>query len=101
MRGLPGGSSLARVLAERLGTRNRKRLPPLTIDGILAWADAHQRRTGTWPHLQSGAVHESPGETWNAADSALKQGLRGLPGGSSLHLLLLEHGRKTKRERRR
>jgi hypothetical protein len=34
-RGLPGGSSLAQLLAEELGARNRTSLPPLTMEKIL------------------------------------------------------------------
>jgi hypothetical protein len=63
-RGLPGGSSLAQLLATRRGRRNRKRLPPLTEAQILAWADAHHRRSGRWPSDRSGAVADCPGETW-------------------------------------
>src|SRR4051812_41070329 len=40
-RGLPGGSSLAQLLAERRGYRNRKQLPPFTVRQILARADAY------------------------------------------------------------
>jgi hypothetical protein len=27
---------------------------PLTVEQILAWADAHKARTGTWPTRRSG-----------------------------------------------
>ena len=50
-RGLPGGSSLARLLAEKRGVRNRRFPPRLTVKQILAWADAHHKRTGTWPSV--------------------------------------------------
>jgi hypothetical protein len=88
MRGLPGGSSLARLLAQHRGIRNRKQLPPLAEEQILAWADAHHQRTGRWPHAKAGSIPEAPGETWTAVQMALRNGLRGLPGGSSLALLL-------------
>jgi hypothetical protein len=88
LRGLPGGSSLARLLAEHRGVRNPKGLPPLTVEQILAWADAHHERTGQWPTLFSGPIPGAPGETWQAAHSALSNGKRGLPGGSSLARLL-------------
>src|SRR5262249_7689307 len=81
-RGLPGGSSLPQLLAERRGVRNRMRLPRFTIKRILAWADAHHRESGTWPTFNSGSISESPGDTWLDADSALRRGHRGLPGGS-------------------
>jgi hypothetical protein len=89
-RGFPGGSSLPRFLAQQRGHRNRKQLPPLTAEQILAWAEAHCQRTGTWPKSHSGAIADTPGETWLAADMALRKGQRGLPGGSSLARLLAE-----------
>ncbi|HZU39320.1 MAG TPA: hypothetical protein VFA18_25565, partial [Gemmataceae bacterium] len=92
-RGLPGGSSLARLLAEHRGVRNKKDLPRLTVQQILAWADAHYRRTGDWPTARSGPVADAPGETWGAIDMALYRASRGLPGGTSLCRLLEEHGR--------
>jgi len=89
-RGLPGGSSLPRLLAEHRGVRNKADLPPLTAKRILAWADAHNSRTGGWPNPGSGPIPEAPGETWNAVESALKAGIRGLAGGSSLIQLLVK-----------
>src|SRR5262249_16300823 len=90
-RGLPGRSSLARLLAEHRGVRNHMNLPRLSLEHILAWADAHQQRTGNWPHPPSGPIPDAPGETWMAAESALRYGCRGLPGDSSLARLLAEH----------
>jgi hypothetical protein len=89
-RGLPGGSSLARLLAEYRDVRNVQDLPELPIAQILAWADSHHQRTGSWPKENSGAITESPGQTWNGVASALRSGVRGLPGGSSLARLLAE-----------
>jgi hypothetical protein len=89
-RGLPGGSSLARLLAEGRGVRLRSDLPDLSVEQILFWADAFQDRTGEWPQIESGPIPEAPGEKWSAVDSALKNGRRGLPGGSSLARLLSE-----------
>jgi hypothetical protein len=90
-RSLPGGSSLAQLLLEHRDVRNRASLPDLTIDQILAWADAHHARTGLWPKLKSGPIADSAGETWYCVNSALQQSLRGLPGGSSLARLLDKH----------
>jgi len=90
-RGLKGGSSLARLLAKERGMRNKKALPPLRARQILKWADAHKRRTGKWPVVKSGSITDVPGETWLAVASALDQGCRGLPGGSSLIRFLSEH----------
>lgn len=94
-RGLRGGSSLAKLLASKRGTRNRKALPKLTIRKILRWADAHHKRTGAWPNRHTGPIADAPGETWMAIDSALWQGLRGLPSRVTLHQVLLAHGRKS------
>jgi hypothetical protein len=88
LRGLPGGGSLAQLLAEHRGRRNIHGLPPLSHKKILRWADAHHRRAGQWPHSGSGPVVDAPGETWEQIDLALRLGLRGLPGGSALTRLL-------------
>ncbi len=88
LRGLPGGSSLARLLDQRLGVRNRSQPPPLSEEQILAWADAFRRRTANWPHKELGAFVEAPGETWSGVNKALRDGSRGLPGGGSLAQLL-------------
>ena len=39
-RGLPGGSSLARLLAQKRAVRNVMNLPPFRIPELLRWADA-------------------------------------------------------------
>ena len=90
-RGLPGGSSLARLLAEHRGVRNIHDLPNLTVKQILQWADKHYRRTGRWPNQGSGKVTGAAGETWSGINASLHVGRRGLPGGSSLAKLLAEH----------
>src|SRR5205085_7143265 len=90
-RGLPGGSSLARLLARERDVANRSDLPHLRISRILAWADAHRAATGKWPTARSGPVRDAAGEIWYNVGQALRLGLRGLPGDSSLALLLAEH----------
>ncbi|MEX0714654.1 MAG: hypothetical protein WD278_20115, partial [Pirellulales bacterium] len=92
-RGLPGGSSLPRLLAERRCVPNRLAMGPLSIEQILAWADAYFERSGRWPNTTSGPVAELPGVTWNAIHKRLVKGRLGLPGGSSLRRLLETHGR--------
>jgi superfamily II DNA or RNA helicase len=89
-RGLPGKSSLGKLLAERRGVRNRKAPPMLTIHHILKWADAHRRKTGEWPTENSGEVFGAPGENWNSIANAFYRGGRGLPGNLSLAKLLAE-----------
>jgi hypothetical protein len=93
-RGFRRRSSLAQLLAQRRGVRNSGRLPPLTEQQILAWASAFFQTTGRWPYRESGPIAQSPGDTWSAADQALRVGVRGLPGGSSLAKLLRRHGLK-------
>ena len=90
-RGLPAGQSLAQLLDKHRGVPNRLAQPDLTIDQILAWADLHHAHTKGWPLVKSGQVVHAPGEKWNNIDAALARGGRGLPGGSSLAQLLLEH----------
>ena len=89
-RNLPGGTTLARLLAEHRQVRNRYSLPPLDIDKILGWADDHHSRTGTWPTLNSGPVLGVLEETWHTIDRALRSGYRSLPAESSLARLLAE-----------
>jgi len=90
-RGLHGGSSLPRLLSRHRGVRNPGNLPNLSVRQILAWADAHHRRTGVWPNEYSGPVVSAPGEKWWNISAALRDGGRGLPGGSSLPRLLERH----------
>jgi hypothetical protein len=99
VRGFRGGSSLARLLARRRGVRNMQQLASLTVEQILEWADRHQSLTGRWPTTEAGPVRDATGESWNAIDSALKLGRRGLPGRSSLPRLLAE--RRGVRNRKR
>src|SRR5262249_61464139 len=51
-RGLPGGSTLARLLAEQRQARTKSCLPQLTHKQILAWADTFYRQHQTWPHTE-------------------------------------------------
>lgn len=100
--GLSGGTSLAKVLTKYRGHRNKKDLPRLRIKQILAWADAHRKRTGQWPNQKTGPVREAPGETWDRIDDVLYRGYRGLPGGSSLIRLLSKYrGVRNRRDLRR
>jgi hypothetical protein len=92
-RGLAGGDSLAKLLARRLGVRNQASVPRLTVKQILAWARAHRKRTGEWPRPRGGPIPGVPGETWMRVDTALREGLRGLPGGTSLRNLLARTAR--------
>ncbi|HEY7425547.1 MAG TPA: hypothetical protein VH682_15050 [Gemmataceae bacterium] len=92
LRGLAGGNSLARLLQAHRGVRNPQNTPRLSVERILAWADAHHRRTGRWPKHNSGPIEDAPGETWLAVSTALRHSMRGLREiSSSLSQLLAEH----------
>jgi hypothetical protein len=95
-RGLPGGSSLAQLLAQRRGKRNKAGLPRLTVKQILGWADKHHERTGQWPNQYAGPVADAPGEDWRDINGCLQRGFRGLPGRDSL-ARLLERCRRVRR----
>jgi hypothetical protein len=98
MRGLPGGSSLSRLLTEQRNVRRRLPVPGLSMEQILAWADAHHAATGAWPNDRSGPVRCAPSRlTWGAIQQARRCGYRGLPGGVSLLRLLTERGRRAPR----
>lgn len=94
-RGLPKGGALIKLLAQHRGYRHKNYLPRLRVNDILAWADAHRRRTGEWPSQCSGPVAEAPGATWTGIKLALSRGTRGLRGGTSLaDLLARRRGRR-------
>jgi hypothetical protein len=90
LRGMERGSSLARLLAQKRGVRNRLGVPHLTHAQILRWAEAHHRESGRWPSANSGPVSGTPGETWKGVDLALRHGYRGLVRGPSLARLLAD-----------
>ena len=89
-RGLPGGDSLASLLATKRDVRRGRHACRLTVEMITSWAKAHFSRTGRWPTLSSGVVHGTD-ERWNNLDQLLAKGLRGLPGSQSLAVVLAEH----------
>jgi hypothetical protein len=98
-RGLPGGSSLPRLMRETFRARPHANKPDLSVEQILRWADAHHCATGRWPTVRSGPVQDVPGESWQNIDRSLEQGRRGLPGGTTLARLLNETGRGPARVR--
>src|SRR5206468_3333206 len=92
-RGLSGGSTLAQLLDEWRGVRNRKGLSDLSHPLVLAWCDAHFARTGEWPTGESGPVRGVPRLTWHGVEQSLRQGLAGLEAGCTLADFLLAHRR--------
>ena len=91
LRGLKGKRTLPRLLAKARNVRNKADVPDLSIRKILKMADAHHHATGHWPKVYDGPVIGFPGETWQAINSSLNKGIRGLPGGSSLAQVLRLH----------
>jgi hypothetical protein len=94
LRGLPGGSSLAKLLKRHFGIGNIQSLPQLITKEIKNCILVYKERTGEWPNEKSGSIPELPGETWAKVMSALHKGGRGLPGGSSLAQLCEELGKR-------
>ena len=90
-RGLPGGDTLAALLTRKRGARKKRNLLVLTYKLVLSWADAYHDRTGRWPTHLSGPIAEATGETWLAIEMALRQGIRGLQGNSSLFQFLQKY----------
>jgi hypothetical protein len=86
--GLPGNTTLARLLQKHRGVRPRNEPADLTEQKILRWADAHHKAHHRWPSERSGPVAGTAGETWPGVNQRLRYGGRGLPGGSSLSQLL-------------
>jgi hypothetical protein len=78
---MPGGDSLARLLAREYGRRNPAEMPPLTLAVIRAWVVRHHATTGKWPTALAGPTAGVEGETWGAVANALQKGRRGLPAG--------------------
>ena len=73
--------------------RGGKQRTDLTVKQILAWADTYHAAHGRWPAISSGPIPGTAHDTWSKVNAALRQGLCGLPGGSSLARLLAQHGR--------
>ena len=94
LRGLPGGTSLARLLQKLRGKQVVKRpyYPPLSAQQIVDWQKSYRQATGHWPVESSGPITEAPEETWLTVSRALQYGNRGLPGGSGLAKLRAQHG---------
>lgn len=62
----------------------------LTLAQVLKWAGAYRQRTGSWPKYTSGRIPGTGGLNWRSIENALRYGLRGLAGGSTLAQLLQE-----------
>ncbi|MCH7700475.1 MAG: hypothetical protein IID37_02190 [Planctomycetes bacterium] len=90
-RGMPGGSSIAKLLLEHRKKRHLHRQPRLTIKQILIWIDAHYWRTQKCPRSHDGLIYGTQQEKWRNIDNGLRYGLRGLKDGSSIARLISKH----------
>jgi superfamily II DNA or RNA helicase len=81
------GYSIAKILQEHRGVRNRGDLPDLTEELVIGYADAYFAANKTWPKRDSGAIPGTP-DTWAAICVALRNGSRGLKTKTSLADLL-------------
>ena len=81
LRGLPKGSSLAQLRKEYITGEK-----PLTEDFIVKAIKSYYEEHGKYPSCESGDASKYIGFkiTWSAIDTCLREGLRGLPGGSTL-----------------
>ncbi|MGO9920433.1 MAG: hypothetical protein ACLQIB_37800, partial [Isosphaeraceae bacterium] len=60
-RGLPGGQLLGRLIRPHGGPDVYRTRPALTVEQVLAWADAHREATGECPSRNPGRSARSPG----------------------------------------
>ncbi len=88
-RGLPRGSSLAKILQKYRGVPIGQTWPRLSEEQILAWADSHFAACGQWPTSRSGPIAGTT-EKWVNLDMAMRYGLRGFSPRRSLAQLLIE-----------
>jgi hypothetical protein len=86
-RSLPDRSSLHQIAIKKGWC-----LGDLTEDIIAHHMWRHFQKHGRFPAQRSGAVDGLPGENWRAFNQGLVQGVRSLPGGSSLHQLAIKKG---------
>lgn len=89
-RGLTARATLSEFLTGRKRTGWSPR-PKLTVEQILAWADAYLQEHGQWPTQHSGPIDGVTGENWGAVNAALHAGRRGLPAGWTLGRLFRVH----------
>jgi hypothetical protein len=90
LHGLPGGTTLPRVL-EALGARNIGRLLPLTDARVARWARKFRRKHGRWPKKTDGQIDGAPkGDTWKRVGASIVQGRRGIKRRTSLAKFLSE-----------
>jgi len=89
--GLPGGSSLYRLLKARRRINDaRMAVPDLTLDQVMRWVDSHFAITGEWPYCGAGPVLDCPEVSWITIDRRMRRGGLSLPRGTTLARWLRE-----------
>jgi len=87
--GLPGGSTLHRLLARRRKARDaRMTVPDLTLKKVLDWVDSHWARTNQWPRRDDGPVAECPWISWSTIHHRLMAGEWDVAPGTTLAMWL-------------
>jgi superfamily II DNA or RNA helicase len=92
-RGLPGGSSLPKLLAEHRGVTRGIHRPRLKLATIVGWARSHHKATGQWPTEGAGEIVGTD-ERWDNIAQCVRLGLRGCPAGWTLKKVIDKYCRK-------
>jgi hypothetical protein len=92
IRGLPKSSLSIHLASRGVLNRNGKRVLQGEAE-VWKVAQAWYKKHGEWPSAgDPRKISELPGYTWAAIDSLLRRGGKGLPGGSSISVLLASKG---------
>lgn len=84
-RGLTKGYSLSKLFQEKRGCRNKKNLPTISEDTLIRWIKEYKKNhSNKYPTCKNKNYIKGTDEKWVNIDSALRIGLRGFPGCSSL-----------------
>jgi hypothetical protein len=78
-RGLPGGSSVAKLFEKYFGIRNKTNIPKISEQCIIDYMIVFKDKYGYFPHAHSKENEMLPsGESWHGFDKALRNARRGL-----------------------
>lgn len=88
-RGLPGGTSLAELRRKITGEQYSRKFEQLSEECIWKWMQEYKEMNGKYP-VQNERSECPDGSKWIAINASLRQGSRGLPGGSSLQILRIK-----------
>ena len=96
-RGLPKNTSLSKLIAEQFNVINRSNTKKYSNNIIRKWIERHYKEYGYYPTKRSGVIEWASEYgynlvTWDAIDRALRVGVKGLSGGSSLSNFIKTNG---------